>query len=732
MKFKPFFALPPYLALSLLTPPFALADEALQLQNVTVSATRNEAATDEVPSSVSVRSREQLDRQNVNDIKDLVRDEPGVSVGGTGHSSGITGYNIRGIDGNRILTQIDGVAVPDAYAFGPYANTRRNYVDPEILKRVEILRGPASALYGSNAIGGTVSYFTLDPEDILRDGKDFGARLKAGYSSADRSWLSSTTVAGRQGDLAGLLHYSRRNGEETETRGNVGGNGTSRSEANPEDNDAYNILAKLAYDYGDGNQLKLGYEHYRSRLDGDIRSAPTAIFGFPTSAYLVRNIVDEIERERYSLENRLTLNMPWADSWSTRLSYQNAGTDQRTYQPNSGTSRYRKTTYQEQNWALDNQFDKQFAIGATEHQLTYGLSYEHSDVTGLRTGTNNSLYASDFPDPTIQSWGLFAQDQIRYGAWTFLPGLRYDYEVLDPEGTDAYLSTVASADEVDLSDKKWHRVSPKLGITYDFDDHYSAYGQYAEGFRTPTAKALYGNFTNESAGYQVLGNSDLDPETSKGIELGLRGKFDEGRFSLALFYNRYRDFIEEDALGGGGSFVQFMSTNIDKATIKGAEAQGRLELGAFGLPQGLYTQGSVAYAWGKNEESGQPLNSVNPLTGVFGIGYDEVGGNYGALLNWTLVKRKTRVDDSTYYAADGSTQFRTPGFGLIDLSAYYKVTRDITVNAGLYNLGDKKYWLWDDVRGYDSTGEAGFLAPANIDRLSQPGRNASVNVVWNI
>ncbi|SDH56991.1 hemoglobin/transferrin/lactoferrin receptor protein [Pseudomonas flavescens] len=730
MSSIPPFPLRSCLALLLLSPTLVTA-QTLQLGQTTVSATRTEQSIDRVPSTVTVLEQNQLDKHNVNTIKDLVRNEPGVSVGGTGHSSGISGYNIRGIDGNRILTQIDGVEIPDAYAFGPYANTRRNYVDPSIIKRVEILRGPASALYGSSAIGGAVSYFTLDPSDIIKDGKAYGARLKAGYSSADDSWLTSTTLAGREGDVDALLHYSKRSGHETETQGDVGGLGIARSKANPEDNDSYTVLAKVGYRYGEDNSLKLGYEHFHSTLDGDIRSAPTAIFGFPTSAYLGRNVKDVVERERFSVDNRLALDTPMADSWSARLSYQNAGTDQRTYQPNSNSSRYRKTTYQERTWGLDNQFDKAFAAAGMDHLLSYGLSYKHSEVSGLRTGSNTTLRASDFPDPTVESWGLFAQDQIRYGNWTFLPGVRYDHETLDPKRTAAYLSTV-NADEVDLSEKTWHRVSPKLGVTYDFNERYSVYGQYAEGFRTPTAKALYGNFTNESAGYQVLGNADLDPETSKGVELGLRGDFDQSSFSLAVFYNRYRDFIEEDALGNGGTFAQFQSSNIDKATIKGAEAKGRLELAALGLPKGLYTQGSVAYARGRNEDSGRPLNSVNPLTGVFGIGYDQADGEYGALLNWTLVKRKTRVDDDSYNAVDGSTQFRTPGFGVLDLSGYYKVTRDITVNAGLYNLADKQYWLWDDVRGYDSTGEAGFLAPANIDRLSQPGRNASINVVWDI
>ncbi|EKC7897363.1 heme/hemoglobin uptake receptor PhuR, partial [Pseudomonas aeruginosa] len=256
------------------------------------------------------------------------------------------------------------------------------------------------------------------------------------------------------------------------------------------------------------------------------------------------------------------------------------------------------------------------------------------------------------------------------------------------------------------------------------------------GFRTPTAKALYGRFENLQAGYHIEPNPNLKPEKSQSFETGLRGKFDEGSFGVAVFYNKYRDFIDEDALNTdstGGNGQTFQSNNIERAVIKGVELKGRLELGAFGAPQGLYTQGSVAYAYGRNKDNGEPINSVNPLTGVFGLGYDEADGNYGGLLSWTLVKRKDRVDDSTFHTPDGTaSQFKTPGFGVLDLNAYYRLSKDLTLNAGLYNLTDKKYWLWDDVRGYDSVGEASALAPANIDRLSQPGRNFAVNLVWDI
>ena len=730
----------------------------LALQQVTISATRQEQDVNSVPSTISVHDRQELDRQNVNTIKELVRYEPGVSVGGTGQRGGVSGYNIRGIDGDRILTQVDGVEIPDSFFNGPYAKTQRNYVDPEIVKRVEILRGPASVLYGSNAIGGAVSYFTLDPDDIIKPGQDVGARLKTGYSSADRSWLKSGTVAGRAGDFDGLLHLSQRDGHETESYGNHGGTGLSRTAANPEDVKTTNVLAKAGWNYNDDDRLAFTYEKFKNRIDANEKSAVGGPFnqGQPLGMYRSRTGTDTVSRERFGLENSMVVDSAVADNLKLSLNYQTAKTDQNTledYFPfTRNVLRSRNTTYEEKQWVLDAQADKAFQIADTDHLLTYGATVKNQKVTGSRSGSGVCLAvgrgcsavganspsdylvkSSDFPDPTINTYSLFAQDEISWNDWTFMPELRYDYTKLTPHITQEFLNTVAAADKSSVSDKEkvWHRLSPKFGLTYALSEEYTWYGQYAEGFRTPSAKALYGRFTNLGEGYSVEPNPDLEPEKSKSFETGLRGTFDAGSFDVAVFYNKYRDFINEDAITPGYDELTFQSNNIKHATIKGAEIKGRLNLDAFGAPHGLYNIGSVAYAHGRNDDTGEPINSVNPLKAVHGLGYEQE--NYGALVSWTLVKRKDQVDDSNFFSPDGtSTQFKSPGYGVIDLSGFYKVTRDVTVNAGLYNLTDKKYWNWDDVRGYDSVGEAGVINPANMDRLTAPGRNFAINLVWDI
>ncbi|QHF46675.1 TonB-dependent receptor [Pseudomonas sp. S35] len=737
------------------------AGSTLNLQQVTISATRNEQDVSRVPSTVSVHERQELDRLNVGNSRDLVRYEPGVSVGGAGTRSGNAGFNIRGIDGDRILTQVDGVEVPDHFSNGPYAQTRRNYVDPEIVKRVEILRGPASALYGSSAIGGAVSYFTLDPDDIIKPGKDVGARLKTGYSSADESWLTSGTVAGRVQDFDGLLHVSQRNGHETESYDGNNATGLNRTGANPEDARTTNVLAKLGWNYGDDNRLGLTYEKYKDDRDTNQKSAVGGPFNAGPSSNLYRSRAgnDTITRERFAIENSFALESPIADRIKTSLNYQIAKTDQTTNEHYVGARnlwRERETLYQEKQWVFDAQLDKAFAIGDTDHAVTYGTTLKQAKVTGSRTGSATCLAvsvgcaaigapstnirdivvpASDFPDPTINTYALFAQDQISWGKWTFLPSVRYDYTQLKPKLTEDFLNAT-DPNRIynhDDSEKTWHRVSPKFGLTYALTNNYTWFGQYAEGFRTPSAKALYGRFENIQQGYVVEPNSDLKPESSKSFETGLRGNFESGNFDVAVFYNKYHDFINEDAALLAPTGTAFKASNIKRATIKGVEVKGRLNLDAFGAPQGLYTQGSAAYAYGRNEDTGEPLNSVNPLKGVFGLGYEQ--DSYGALVSWTLVKKQDRVDSATFFSPDGDTSkapFKTPGFGILDLTGFYKVSNDVTINGGVYNLTDKKYWNWDDVRSFDSIGEAGVTAPANIDRLTQPGRNFAINVIWDI
>ena len=113
-------------------------------ETIVVVGTRSERSIDEVAASVSLRTSEDIERELARDIADLVRFEPGVTVGGTGSRFGLGGFNIRGIEGNRVLTLVDGVRVSDEFSFGPFLSARRDFVDIDSLSRAEIARDPTA------------------------------------------------------------------------------------------------------------------------------------------------------------------------------------------------------------------------------------------------------------------------------------------------------------------------------------------------------------------------------------------------------------------------------------------------------------------------------------------------------------------------------------------------------------------------------------------------------------
>ncbi len=183
-----------------------------------------------MPATVSVLTSDVIENRLVKDIKDLIRFEPGVAVrsapsrftaaGASTGRDGNSGFNIRGLEGNRVLIQVDGVRTPDSYSFGAQSVGRGDYVDLDILKSVEIVRGPASALYGSDGLAGAVSFITKDPSDLLTDGRDWSVKARAGYASGRRQLVRRVVVAaGRMGRWESSIAYTRRDGEGQKTGG---------------------------------------------------------------------------------------------------------------------------------------------------------------------------------------------------------------------------------------------------------------------------------------------------------------------------------------------------------------------------------------------------------------------------------------------------------------------------------------------------------------------------------
>lgn len=699
-----------------------------ELQRVQVTATRTQRAVADVPNTVDVIEREQLDDRIVRDIRDLVRYEPGVSVTSTsGRFGALGGFRIRGLDANRVLILNDGVAVSDSFGFGSYLNANRNFVDLDTLKRVEIVRGPASSLYGSDALGGVVAYVTKDPSDYLKEGKDAYFGLKLGYEGEWQGLFAGATAAFAGERWSGLVAVGHRQGKETDNQGDNESTNASRTAPNPQRRDGRSLLGKLVYAPGDNQRLRL-------TVDANEDYGSIEAYSARSASILDMDGRDHQTRARVSLEHEIdALDTAFADSLKWQLYRQDSETTQRTRELRSNNTRRDMVhNFDQRTYGLQGTAFKAFAAGGVQHEFAYGIDASSSDSKEKRDGTSTNLATGavsnlvgqdrfpvrDFPVSRTIKVGAYAQDEMRFadGRFSLIPGLRVDYYRLDPTLDNIF---VEDNPGVAVEGMRQTSVSPKLGGVWRLNDRWSLYANYARGFRAPPYSDVNVGFTNLQSGYTVIANPDLKAETSNGYELGLRFAGDAVYAGLTGYYNDYRDFIESFVLVSmppETPLMVFQSQNVSDARIYGVEFKGGIEFGAISDSlQGLALRGAVAYSRGDDKTQDVPLNSVDPLRGTLGLAYD--GERWGTELVGTFARRNDRPADPAYY--------RPAGYGVLDLYAHWNFAPGAKFNLGLMNLTDKTYTDWSDVNGVAANS-------AVLDRYTRPGRNlsASLSVEW--
>ena len=694
------------------------------MNQVTVTATRSEKQLKDVAASVTVVDEEQMEKELVTDIKDLARFEPGVNVGSDGRS-GSEGFNIRGMDGNRVKIMVDGV--DQAEQFTPtnsmYQKAQRNYVDVDTLKAVEIVKGPSSTLYGSGAIGGIVAFQTKDPADYLKpEGDDTAASVKATYSSADEGFAETFTVANRTGDLESLLVYTRRDNKETKTHSGADITGVARGQADPKDEGSNNLLGKLQYQVNDENRVGLVAEYLDSTSKTNIMSDSMLPSDTTTKDY--------VTRKRIGVFHEWDANVALFDSLRWQADWQDSETNQTTHVPAYTfmpgwdlAERNKDYLYKQTIGQLSAQLNKDLKLGSQEHQIVYGFDVKKGESKNKNTtyyldGSQEPVDDSYIPDVDSLTYGVFIQDDIQLtDRWSVSPGVRYDSYEYDPKGK-TNLGEEAKG-------RKGDAFTAGVGTVFDITDSTSVFAQIGQGFKAPGLFETYYNYENSSS--KLIANPDLQQEESTTYELGLRGDHEVGNYELTAFFNDYNNFI--DMMSVGTDTYQYK--NIADAEIKGVEFKSQIWLdSAINAPEGTSLRTAIAYAEGKDKTNGEKMNSVAPLTAVFGLGYDDMSGDWGSELVWTLVKGKSDSDISNkeLQSSDqdaGKQQFNPAGYGLVDLTAYYVPVEDVTLRAGLFNITDKKYYEWNDIRGKTSD-------YAGLDRLTQPGRNVSISVKWDI
>ncbi|EGN9315877.1 TonB-dependent hemoglobin/transferrin/lactoferrin family receptor [Salmonella enterica] len=609
---------------------------------LTVTATGNPRSAFEAPMMVSVIDTADPENQTAASAADLLHSVPGITLSGTGRTNG-QDVNLRGYDRRGVLVLVDGVRQGT-----DTGHLNSTFLDPALIKRVEIVRGPSALLYGSGALGGVIAYNTVNASDLLMESRQYGFRVFGTGGTGDHSLGMGASAFGRTDNLDGLIAWSSRD------RGDLRqGDGSTA----PNDESINNMLAKGTWKI-DGAQALSGSLRYYNNAAQEPKNPQEVAATSASNPMTDRSTIQRDMQLSYKLapQGNDWLSAESAVYWSeARINAQNL----------DNTNEYREQTTK--GGKVENR-SRLFTDSFASHLLTYGGEYYRQEQKpgGATTG---------FPEAKIDFSSGWLQDEItlRDLPVTLLGGTRYDnYR----GSSDGY---------ADVDADKW---SSRAGMTISPIDWLMLFGSYAQAFRAPTMGEMYNDSKHFSIGrfytnYWVP-NPNLRPETNATQEYGFGLRFDNLMLSddALEFKASYFDTNAKDYISTTVDFAArtTMSYNVPNAKIWGWDVMTKYTADLFSL--------DLAYnrTRGKNTDTGEYISSINPdtVTSKLNIPLAHSGFSVGWI--GTFANRSTHV--SSQYT-------KQPGYAVNDFYVSYQgqqALKGMTTTLVLGNAFDKAYW----------------------------------------
>jgi len=600
------------------------------MDTVVVSATRTETSAFEAPASVTVINEEEIEEQQGSSVRDILEDVPNVDF-----SSGTSPYyqvpSIRGLDDEQTIIKVDGAK----QQYNDNAGNAKSpiVIDPMLLKQVEVLRGPSSALHGSGGIGGVISMRTKDASDFLKEGEKMGATVRTGYQSAEAQKHGTIAAYGQMDNFGFLVSGTNRDFNHLETSDPSGRNPSISLSG-------YSQTQFMKASWTPENQYaSISYQNSRDRYnyeDGDwfkSRQNQTSV--------------------NYDISRGDLIDLKFAGQYTWRKN------------ENDG---FRDFTDTFRAWSGDLQNTFRFGKeGLFGNALTLGGDYQYNK----QEGTVDGAVDASRPKATSTDAGMFIQDEISLPAgFTVIPALRFTHYTRKP--------TDVKADDAEES-----RLTPKFTGQWQATEWLGLFATYAESFRPPTANEMY--FYMDWGVFEVLPNPDLKPETAKtwefGSSLGFDGlvsNSDTLRMKMVYFRETIKDFMSPAQVGS-----DYTTINTGKVRRFGYEAELNY----------AYEDFSTAIGYGKvmghDADTGSVTGSTPEQVNVrLGYSFPEQGLGFTWKSQFT---GESKGWNPAYGNSDNVRPYHIHGMAMTwapeDLWGY----EGFKLNLGVDNIFDKKY-----------------------------------------